>query len=203
MQPIKNYFRPTFKLKTKSMKASLLTILIFFSCLSVVSAQKKYMVKVTTLDNKVYKGLMFQVRDKDFLILLNSVHWDFKVKENNIPQTKSFDFRIVKDIKIRRKGRIGKGILVGYVTGLMVGVAIAKSSNKQYNSTNDGLGISRVLNAFGIVIVSTTAGPVLGGVVGGSYPHQFEVKKDSTSIQSLKTKLKKYEWYHAEEGMAK
>ena len=178
------------------MKASLLTLLIFFSCFSFVSAQKKYMVKVTTLDNKVYKGLMFQVRDKDFLILPNSVHWDFKVKENNIPRTKSFDFAIVKNIKIRRKGRIGKGILIGYVTGLIIGVTIAKSSNKQYNSTNDYFGFSRIATAFGIVIVSTTAGPVLGGVVGGSYPHHFEVKKDSTSLRSLKTELKKYEWYH-------
>jgi hypothetical protein len=56
------------------MKASLLTLLLIFSSLSITMAQKKYMVKVTTLDNKVYKGLMFQVRDKDFLILPNSEH---------------------------------------------------------------------------------------------------------------------------------
>jgi hypothetical protein len=109
------------------MKVSLLTILIFFSCLSFVSAQKKYMVKVTTLDNKVYKGLMFQVRDKDFLVFPNSTHWDFKVKENNIPRTILFDFGMVKEIKIRKKGSVAKGAIFGFFVGSAAAVLIGSS----------------------------------------------------------------------------
>jgi hypothetical protein len=179
------------------MKTSLLTILIFFSCLSFVSAQKKYMVKVTTLDNKVYKGLMFQVRDKDFLILPNSAHRDFKVKEDNIPRTKSFDFGIVKDIKIRKKGSAGKGVIIGFFVGGVSGVLIGKAVIG--NSTYIGDGFIGFLAASATLV----GGTILGGVIGGEYPHQFEVKKDSASIQSLKTELKKYEWYHADEGMVK
>jgi hypothetical protein len=182
------------------MKKSFLTFLLTFLSLSITLAQKKYIVKVTTLDNKVYKGLMFQVREKDFLVLPNSARWDFKVKENNIPRTKSFDFGIVKNIKIRRKGSVGKGVLIGYVTGTTLGILIAKSYN---NKDNDILGITQAFRAIGTVMLTTSVGISLGGVAGVSYPHQFEVKKDSTSIQSLKTELKKYEWYHAEEGMVK
>ena len=178
------------------MKASLFTLLLFFSCLSFVSAQKKYIVKVTTLDNKVYKGLMFQVREKDFLILPNSAHWDFNIKKNNISRTKSFDFRIVKEIKIKRKGRVGKGILIGYVAGTALGILIVKNGN--YNKDGDILGITQILRAFGTLTITTSGGVLLGGIVGGAYPHQFEVKKDSTSIQNLKTELKKYEWYHGD-----
>jgi hypothetical protein len=179
------------------MKASLLTLLLIFSSLSITMAQKKYMVKVTTLDNKVYKGLMFQVRDKDFLVLPNSARWDFKVKEKNISRTKVFDFGIVKDIKIRKRGSFGKGALIGFVIGTTLSVIAAKSFAKEKSLNFD----SRLLGGMAILLIGTSASPIIGGAIGGSYPHQFEVKKDSTSIQSLKVELKKYEWYHAEEGM--
>ena len=181
------------------MKISLLTILLFFSCLSFVLAQKKYIVKVTTLDNKVYKGLMFQVRDKDFLVLPNSTHWDFNVKENNIPRTKSFDFGVVKEIKIRRKGSVSKGAIIGFVTGTTLAV-IASNSIAKDKSLNF---LNSLTKVFTVLLIGMYGGPIIGGVVGGAYPHQFEVKKDSTSIQSLKTELKKYEWYHAEEDIVK
>ena len=179
------------------MKAPFFTLLLFFSCLSFALAQKKYMVKVTTLDNKVYKGLMFQVRDKDFLILPNSAHRDFKVKEKNISRTRSFEFGIVKNIKIRRKGSAGKGIIIGFFVGGGSGVFIGKAVIGNSTYIGDGF--------IGFLAASATlaGGTILGGVIGGEYPHQFEVKKDSASIQSLKIELKKYEWYHAEEGVVK
>ena len=181
------------------MKASSFTLLLFFSCLSFVSAQKKYILKVTTLDNKVYKGLMFQVREKDFLILPNSAHWDFKVKENNIPRTKLFDFGIIKDIKMRRKGSVAKGAAIGFVSGMTLAVFATKSFSRDKNLTLE----SRLLGGLAVLSFGLYGSPVIGGLIGGSYPHKFEVKKDSTSIQSLKIELKKYEWYHADEGTMK
>lgn len=181
------------------MKTSFLTLLLFFSCLSFVSAQKKYMVKVTTLDNKVYKGLMFQVRDKDFLVLPNSVSWDFKVKENNIYRTRLFDFGIVKNIKIRKKGGVGKGAIIGFVAGTTLAVFAAKDIAKDRSLSFD----SSIGRVFTVLLAGMFGGPIIGGSIGGSYPNQYDVKKDSTSIQTLKTELKKYEWYHAEEGVVK
>jgi hypothetical protein len=183
------------------MKASLLTLLLIFSSLTITMAQRKYMVKVTTLDNKVFKGLMFQVRDKDFLILPNAAHWDFKVKENNIPRTRSFEFGIVKEIKIRKKGSVAKGAIIGFFAGsaaaVLIGSSIASNRGGRQVYIGDAL--------IGLLAGSATmaGGTILGGEIGGSYPHKFEVKKDSTSIQSLKTELKKYEWYHGEESVEK
>lgn len=144
---------------------------------------------------------MFQVRDKDFLVLPNSTHWDFNVKENNIPRTKSFDFGIVKYVEIRKKGSIGKGLLIGYVVGTALGILIAKGDNS--NSSNDPFGISKSLKAFSTILLTSTGGLVLGGIGGGGYPNDFTVKKDSTSLQSLKKELKKYAWYHADESIVK
>ncbi|PWK22646.1 hypothetical protein LV89_03358 [Arcicella aurantiaca] len=181
------------------MKTSILTLVLFFSCFSFVLAQKKYMVKVTTLDNKVYKGLMFQVRDKDFLVLPNSTHWDFNVKENNIPRTKSFDFGIVKNIKIRKRGGVGKGAIVGFVVGTTLS-GFATRSIVRDKSLNL---MSQILGGISVLVIGMCVSPIVGGTIGGSYPHKFEVKKDSISLQSLKTELKKYAWYHANESIVK
>jgi hypothetical protein len=43
------------------MKTSLLTIIIFFSFLSLGLAQKEYKAKVVMLDKKVIKGLFYHV----------------------------------------------------------------------------------------------------------------------------------------------
>lgn len=174
------------------MKLILYTFLLMFFFLNILAGQKKYIVKVTTLDNKVYNGLMFQVRDKDFLVLPYSAHWDFNVKENNISRTKAFDFEIVKNIKVRKRGGVGKGALIGFIAGTtlagFVGKAISNDKSKDV--------ISRIFISLFVGSAVLGGGTIVGGVVGGSYPHQFEVKKDSISIQSLKTELKKYEWYN-------
>ena len=177
------------------MKASVLTLLLIFSSLSITKAQKKYMVKVTTLDNKVFKGLMFQVRDEDFLILPNSAHWDFKVKENNIPRTKAFEYGIVKEIQIRRKGSVAKGAIIGFVAGTTLAAIASTNIGKEKDSDLPAIHNTVII----ALLVGMYGGPVAGGVISGSYPHKYEVKKDSNSIQSLKTELKKYEWYHADE----
>ena len=116
------------------MKTYFLAILLIFLCLSFAPAQKKYIVKITTLDDKVYKGLMFQVREKDFLVLPYSAHWDFKVIENNLSRTKPFDFGIVKNVKIRRKGSVAKGTIIGFITGTTLAVIAAKSIGNDKNS---------------------------------------------------------------------
>ena len=178
---------------------------IFFMLIICISSEK-YIVKVTTLDNKVYKGLMFQVRNKDFLILPNGVSWNLKVMENNISRTKSFDFGLVKQIKIRKQGRVGKGILIGLGVGFIGATIIVNNSVNIKASSNDKIGLSATIKAMEAILKAMgtiTLTGTLGGVIGSSYPHKFEVKKDSTSIQKLKTELKKYEWYRADESVLK
>ncbi len=166
------------------MKASLLTILIFFSCLSFVLAQKQYRAKVVMLDDKVVKGLFYHVDEKGIYILPNNVRWDFKNPENNKPQVRFIDYRSIKQVYIRRRGSVGIGIIVGLGASILIGKVVA-----------DGQKNSLTGAAMGLLIIPL--GTSTGGIIGSS-SKKFEVKKDSESMQSLKIKLKKYEWYHAD-----
>lgn len=127
----------------------------------------------------------------------NSAHWDNKVKANNIIRTKSFDYGIVKSVKIRRRGSVAKGAVIGFFVGTTIAIMVTKSFSRDKSLTLE----SRILGGLAVLSIGLYGSPVVGGIIGGSYPHQFEVKKDSTSIQSLKIALKKYEWYHADEGV--
>jgi hypothetical protein len=165
------------------MKTSLLTILLFFSCLSFTLAQKQYGAKVIMLDNKVVKGLFYHVDDQGIYILPNNVRWDFKNDENNKPQMRFIDYRSIKQVNIRRRGSVGIGFLLGLGTSIIVGKAV---SDKQKNS----------LTGLAMFFVILPIGPLTGGIIGSS-SKKFDVKKDSDSIQNLETKLQKYAWYHA------
>lgn len=165
------------------MKTFSLVILLLFSCLSFVSAQKLYRAKVIMLDNKVVKGLFYHVDDQGIYILPNNVRWNFKDDENSKPQMRFIDYHLIKQMNIRRKGVVGMGILLGLGTSILVGKAV---SDKQKNS----------LTGVGMFFLILPIGPLTGGVIGSS-SKKFDVKKDSVSIQNLEIKLKKYAWYQA------
>ena len=87
------------------MKAPFLTLLLFFSCLSFVSAQKKYKIRVTSLDNKVKLGLFFRTEENGISILPNSIRLDKKIVENNFLKLQFIDFQEIKYIEIKKEGR--------------------------------------------------------------------------------------------------
>ena len=188
------------------MKTLFYTLLLIITCSIISFGQKKYIVKITTLDNHKRKGLLFHVDDKGVYILPKSVR---RLSENKVEDLKKavfIDFRTIKEIKVRRKSSVEKGQVIGSVSGLLIGFVIAKNviNNYDKNRQPDNTGVfplsSSGFNAFGAYItllpLSTSVGGGLGGLIGGHYPHQFKVESDSTSFQTLKTKLQKYEWYN-------
>jgi uncharacterized membrane protein len=172
------------------MKTSLLTILLFFSCLSFVIAQKRYKGRIITLDNKVKVGLFFRTEENGISLLPNGIRLDKKEVENNIPNLNFIDFETIKYIEITREGRTELLTIAGLMIGI-IATRVFLASNKDFESS--------VKAIFVVTPVSTG----LGLAIGNIYPHQFKMQKDSVFIQNLKTELKKYEWYHADEGMVK
>jgi hypothetical protein len=181
------------------MRTSLLTIILFLSCLSLAESQKKYVVKIKTLDNKTHKGVLFHVENNGVLILPRKTRLDYKVIENNIPKALLVDFGTIKTIKIKKKDAIPYGAITGFFVGTAVGILSVK---KKKSFPNDFIGINGGFSALEQVTtfsISLTGGALLGSGIDLIYPHIYNVKNDSTSIQNLKIKLKKYEWYKSKE----
>ena len=178
------------------MKILFHTFFLIITCSIISFGQKKYIVKITTLDNRVKNGMFFQVDDKGVFIFPRSSHSYPKLQEANLNNALFIDFRTIKNIKIRRKGRVARGVLIGFFSGV-AGVVITG----KILSANKSKSVNSLENAIIFFVISSLVlggAPALGGAIGDSYPYKYSVTSDSTSMQALKTKLKKYEWYHKE-----
>ena len=173
------------------MKRLFYTFLLIMLCSITSFGQKKYLVKITTLDNHVKRGLLFRVEESGILILRNNGHGFSKEKEYYVDKATFIDFSMIKSIAIRQEGNIGKGMVIGLMVGALISVPIIKSSKS--NNLIDGFakGISTL-------ILGSSGGFLIGAGFGSISPHQFEVKKDTFALHKLKVQLKEYEWYHAD-----
>lgn len=109
------------------MKTLFYTFLLIFFCSITSFGQKKYIVKITTLDNKIYKGLLFQVDDEGIYILPNNVHWDLKKPFNNMIRSKFTEFGLIKQIQLRKQGSVGIGVVVGLIASIGLTSVIVKA----------------------------------------------------------------------------
>ena len=184
------------------MKTLFYTFLLIITCSIISFGQKKYIIKINTLDNHKRKGLLFHVDDKGVYILPKSVRRLSENKVEDIKKAVFIDFRTIKEVKVRRKSSVEKGLIIGGVSGLVLGYVVAKGILETSSpSVNDIIGgysyaYGRGWSATASFVLISDGGTALGLGLGSIYPHQFKVKSDSTSIQALKIKLQKYEWYH-------
>lgn len=195
------------------MKASLLAFLIFFSCFSFVSAQKKYLAKIQTLDGKWHKGVLMKVDSNGIYALSKKMGWNSKDSKVNLKKAKFFNFREIKLIKIRRKNSTDKGMIIGASIGLTIGIVAAKTVIRNFdrNRQPDNTGVqpfsSSGFNAFGayinLVPLGVGGGGALGSIIAGHYPNKYKIDNRSSNFKDLVTELKKYEWYPTDEGVVK
>ncbi len=104
----------------------LLGLLLLFSprLQSQNSKNKAHKVWISNVNNsKIIKGTLYEVNDESLLIM------DKHSKEITIDASK------INIIKIRRKGKIGKGILIGSLTGLATGAIIGIVSGDDPDKT--------------------------------------------------------------------
>jgi len=106
----------------------LLSILLLFSIglYAQKSKNKVYKVWVTKVDkSKIIKGLLYKANDDSLIII------DKHSKKIRIAASK------IEKIKIRRKGKIGNGVLIGALTGLVTGGLIGLVSGDEPDETVD------------------------------------------------------------------
>ena len=114
----------------KTKLVTLLSILLLFStglyAQKSKNKNKAYKVWVSKVDkSKIIKGLLIDVNDESLKI----------IDKHSIEI--SIDASNIKTIKIRKKGKIGNGVLIGALTGLVTGGLIGLVSGDEPNKTVD------------------------------------------------------------------
>ncbi len=129
-------------------------------------------------------GLLYQVLDTSVIISENMIRADYNNKE--IGQI-NIDYLQIKTIKVRRKGRVGRGMLIGAFAGAAFGVFLGSISQDD----NSYIGFSREekmwLNGIGL----GTTGMILGAIIG-SAKIKIPIYGSKKVFQQEKEKLKMY-----------
>jgi len=115
----------------KTQLVTLLSLLLLFSiglnAQKLKNKNKVHKVWVSKVDNsKIIKGLLYEVNDESL-----------KIIDNHSVEI-SIDASNIRLIKIRRKGKIGNGVLIGtsagFATGLIIGVVSGDSPDQTIGS---------------------------------------------------------------------
>jgi len=170
-----------------------LSVIVLLCSLNVLFAQKSnekvkaHKVWVSKIDNsKVVKGTLLEANDES-LIIIGKKKTEIIVKD-------------IHKIKIRRKGKVGKGAAIGAATGVATGLVIGFASGDDPDKTVDGGWL------FGTYTVEgTTAGEkatywavglgIAGTVVGaaiGSKKEIFLINGDSSKYQMYFDEIQSY-----------
>ena len=151
-----------------------------------------YKVWISKIDNsKVIKGSLYQVNDTSL---------KFVSKKG---QVNSLETNLIKSIKIRRKGKIGKGILfgalsgfaVGGISGLISGDDPDKPYTVDFGSFGSIDGINKGTSAGAKAIINGTIGALGGGGVGAiiaTKKDEFIINGDLETYKKHLDKLKSY-----------
>ncbi len=134
------------------------------------NTKKVYRAKVYAFDNKKVRGILYSVDDSSISLCIDTAFM------KNDPLNQSFkviaiSYQDIKKIKVIRQGALGKGFLIGALTGavpgLMIGAA-ADVGDAAYGATVTVLSWGTVTPEPepSFIPVSTLVGFTIGGLIG-------------------------------------
>jgi hypothetical protein len=174
------------------------TAIIFFLCL-VLSAQSqtdstglKKLYRTWIIPNRGYRGLngiLYEIKDSSVMVSNSSLKADYYQGNYKVSE---MDVNKIKTVKVRRVGAQGTAILIGGLSGALVGIILGV---KQH--TNHGTDVDEEFQHVGLVFIPllfTGMGVGIGAAIGGvkitipikGNQDQFELEKDKLSSYSLK-----------------
>ena len=160
--------------------------LVCFSFLSLFSQTTKkekkgtHKVLVTKMDkSSKAKGYLSEIADSTL-----------SVSNSSNTESQSVDVNMIDEIRLRRKGRIGRGFLHGALVGFFTGAIVGLLSG----SDKPGfLSFSATDKAVIYGTLMTVPGAILGGITGAGMNVKIPINGSQITYDQQKEKLKKYE----------
>ena len=181
------------------MKRSLAPITFVLLALQNVYAQdsansKLFIAKVTTAKNESYKGILYAINDSSVLLIQDHSNMDNGEPDPDSVLLETFYSHEILKIKVRRKGAVAKGALIGGGSGMTIGFMIdllgqfllqegATGISSATGTTEPEVGLTPMFTiTFGLI------GSGIGALIGSSskkFLIDFDQKKFETSRNAL------------------
>jgi len=164
--------------KKKVMKHIALSIFLLFALLSGYGQEgrmpKGKTLRITKIDSakKSTYGYLVAISDSDMVVMKSPVQFNQRFLDSNQNTT---SYKNLSTVHIQRKGSLGRGMWIGALSGLAVGVLGAALDN----ASEDGL-----TPAF--VILITAQGFVIGALVGALWKKRFKINGNKEKFARMK-----------------
>jgi hypothetical protein len=122
-------------------------------------------------DKVVRKGVLYETRDSSILILTSEIKTDPQDINNNLAK---FDIKNIDVIKVRRKNAIGRGMLIGGITGAALGTLMGLTSSN--TAENEKV-------KTGVTFTAVIGGSFFFGAIGAAIGAAFGPSKKSIHIR--------------------
>jgi hypothetical protein len=168
-------------------------IIVFFCCISNSDAQKSnqrikyYKTWVRYIDGSLKsKGILYELQDSAIIISNSLVVKNYP--DGNYELTK-INIQEIDKIRTRRTRNIGRGILVGAVSGIVIGGIIGLIDGDDPPDTWFAMTAGEKAAGGGVIL--GVFGGVAGGLVG-TIRVNFKINGNIHTYRSKKKKLQKY-----------
>jgi hypothetical protein len=177
----------------KNIKMKKLTILTFLTFIALVGfAQvgrfpKRTTLKATVVDSidRVQYGYLAAVADSGIIMLKSPVVFDQTLANSNL---NTIAYQNIKELTLKRKGRVGRGILIGSVSGFLAGAVIGVVTYKPCNGEyclDPGQGGQ----AIGLGFLGAIGGGIVGGIVGGGIKKTWPIGGQKNRFDDMKSNV--------------
>jgi len=151
--------------------------------------EKKLIFKTTVsiLDSSVFQGYLSSISDSTIIASRDQIYAGIR---SNSSTGKLFHYSNVDQISFRRKGSTGRGVLIGAVSGLVIGTIIGYASYQEPPHEPDALfyfDFGPGVDAAAGGTVGMLSGAVIGGLIGHFASKTFVIKGKKEKLRDART----------------
>ena len=139
----------------------------------------------STFSYKMRRAFIHSVADSGILFWLSASGNYHNTKDLHLNYQNVID---IEQLKIRRKGSVGKGMLIGTGVGFFIGFTLGYAGIPQYGILSD---FPPLENAFAGGIITGIPGMIIGGAIG-SLRVKFPLHKNQQHYEKYKNKIASY-----------
>ncbi len=138
-------------------------------------------------NRQITSGRLFAITDSSVLITKKAVA--LKFSDVDLKEGKIFSFTEIEKLQLQRKGNVGRGVLIGSLTGgLLIGIAAAISTSS--TSANTGFRYSTGgVEVVGGVFIGAVGGALIGAIIGALSHKTFFIRGKKERFDKMRTKM--------------
>lgn len=153
-------------------------------------SRKKLKTIITTIDKKEYTAFLVNITDTSLQTYSEPVRFSTQLPAN---LTTNYSYSTINTMKVWRKGRIGRGILWGALSGAVIGVAAGFIEGDDKPQSNAFFGdlftYTADQKALGYGTALAITGGLVGAIIGAVAKKKFIIHGKKENLKAMQQSL--------------